>query len=175
MSHRSDRRAQARWEADTRQWATQQARALALSIYRGGSLPVRPYRLGIVLDEDESVWAECPAQFNFGVSLPPPSDRSVPPPYRPWLVTTERIVGRLEDDRLCGYRWTDVAGCRFDLTAHQGWLALDVEGQPLVTWTGVAVAPLVVAAAASLYGHMALLDHPGLTPLRQGHLASVWS
>jgi hypothetical protein len=89
-----------------------------------------------------------------------------PAPYRPWLVTSERIVGRLGDDRLYGYRWDHVFGCRLDLTERADWLTLDVDGEPPLTWTGAAVALMAVPAIYRLHGPRGLLEHPGLIELR---------
>jgi hypothetical protein len=166
VSRRSDRKAIARWEADTRKWAIETARALAIAVYRGDPLPTRPYRVGVVLGRQESPWVESPARFNLDTLLSMTAGVGGPSPYRPWLVTSERIVGRLGDDRLYGYRWDQVFGCRLDLTEASDRLTLDVEGEPPLTWTGAGTPPMAVAAVYRLHGPRGPLDHPGLTSLR---------
>jgi hypothetical protein len=52
------------WEADTKRWAIDTARDLAVAVYQGDPLPARPYRIGVVLGPQESAWVECPARFN---------------------------------------------------------------------------------------------------------------
>jgi hypothetical protein len=164
VSRRRNRKAIAGWEEDTKRWAIDTARNLAVAVNRGDPLPARPYRIGVVLGPQESAWVECPARFNLDTA--PSSTAAGPAPYRPWLVTSQRIVGRLGDDRLYGYRWDRVFGCRFDLTEAREWLTLDVDGEPPVTWAGAGLAPMAVAAVYRLHGPQGLLDHPGLTSLR---------
>jgi hypothetical protein len=45
-------------------------------------------------------------------------------------------------------------------------VTLDIDGEPTLTWYGPGVAPLAVAAVFLLYGAAAMIDHPGLAPLR---------
>jgi hypothetical protein len=45
-------------------------------------------------------------------------------------------------------------------------VSLDIDNEPSLIWTGPAVAPLAVAAVFCLYGARAMIDHPGLAPLR---------
>lgn len=85
---------------------------------------------------------------------------------RPRLVTSTRIVGRLGDDRLHGYRWDKTVGARIDLTPSRETVILDVDGEPTLAWTGPGVAPMAVAAVFHLYGARAMIDHPGLVALR---------
>ncbi len=87
-------------------------------------------------------------------------------PVRSWLVTSGRVVGRLADDRLHGYRWERAVGARVDLTPGREVVSLDIESEPRLIWTGPAVAPLAVAAVFHLYGALAMVDHPGPAPLR---------
>jgi hypothetical protein len=167
VTKRQQRRAMAEWESETRTWATGTARALALAMCGGEPIAVNPYRVGVVLDLDEHAWAECPLRF-LQESSPAPARTFGAgwPPFRPWLVTSRRIVARLGDGRLYGYRWEHALGCRVDLTPARETVALDLcNGTPLV-WTGPGIAPLAVAAVHHLHGSEALLDHPGLAPLR---------
>ena len=154
------------WEADTGRWAFETARDLALSVHRGDQLDVRPYALGVVLGPQETAWVECPALLNVG-SAPRTAGGKPGQLYcSPWLVTSERIIGRLADDRLYGYRWDSVVGCRLNLTEASSWLCLDLDGAPLLTWSGPGVAPMALAAVYRLYGARGLLEHRGLTSLR---------
>jgi hypothetical protein len=59
------------------------------------------------------------------------------------LATSARVVGWLEDDRLYGWRWENVLGCRADLSVQDGNLTLDVSsaaGQEQLQWSGPHVA-----------------------------------
>ena len=104
MSKRRDAKALARWEEETRQWATATARNLALDLYYERQTPIQPYGVGVVLDPGEKVWAEQPVRFNLDW-VPAFNVREQPhPAARSWLVTSARVVGRLTDDRLHGYR-----------------------------------------------------------------------
>ena len=165
MTKRAQRRALALWENDTRQWAHQTARELALSMVSGQPTPATPYAMGVVLDPGEQVWAECPIGF---LQENLPVDGPDVPSVRPWLVTSDRIVGRLGDDRLYGWRWEHVRGCRVDLTISPEFLTLDLDHGFRLDWTGPGLAPLAVAAVYTLYGQAALLDHPGLAAIRLG-------
>jgi hypothetical protein len=125
VTKRKQRRAIARWECDTRQWAHQTARDLVLSMVSGQPTPATPYGLGVVLDPGERVWAECPIHFLQEIV---PAHGPAIPPVRPWLVTSDRIVGRLGDDRLYGWRWERMRGCRVELATP-----LEYVTKPLLT------------------------------------------
>jgi hypothetical protein len=160
------RRELARWESRIRPWATDAARSLALAIYLNTPQGVTPYGVGVGLEPDERPWIEIPARFlsEAPAAISPLANWT--PPIRPWLVTSSRIVGRLGDGRLYGWRWRHLVGCRIGLDVGHEFVTLDAtDGDPL-TWTGPAVAPLAVAAVYELYGPVALLDHPGLVSLR---------
>jgi hypothetical protein len=101
MSRRRANKQITAWENDTRTWATNTARDLALDLYHGRPAAIRPYNVGVVLDPNEVVWAKAPVRFN--LDQPPPAGAQ--PPIRSWLVTSRRVVGRLGGDRLCGYLW----------------------------------------------------------------------
>jgi hypothetical protein len=163
MTKRKQAKAIARWENDTRQWAHQTARHLVLSVARGGPTSATPYRIGVVLDRGERVWAECPVRFLQEVL---PADGPVTPPVRPWLITSDRIVGRLGDDRLYGWRWEQMRGCRVDLSTSLESVTLDPDDGSRLDWTGPGVAPLAVAAVYRLHGQQALVHHPGLSTIR---------
>ena len=166
MSRRKDAKALARWDNEARQWATATGRDLAFDLYYNRETATRPYGVGVVLDPDEKVWTEIPVRFN--LDWPPlikPGDPAQPP-VRTWLVTSARVVGRLTDDRLHGYRWESAVGARVDLTPGREVVSLDIDNEPSLIWTGPAVAPLAVAAVFHLYGPIGVLEHPGLVTLR---------
>ena len=115
MSKRRDAKTMARWEDQARQWATATARDLAVDLYYNRETAARPYSVGVVLDPGEKVWAEVPIRFNFDLTATVSGCHDVLPAFRPWLVTSDRVVGRLASDRLQGYRWENVCGIRVDL------------------------------------------------------------
>jgi hypothetical protein len=166
MSKRKDAKAVARWEHDTRQWATDAGRDLAVDLYYDRDRYARPYGVGVVLDPGEKVWAEVPLRFNLDWMPPIKPGDQVPLPVRSWLVTSGRVFGRLADDRLYGHRWESAVGVRVDLTAGREVVSLDIEGQPTLAWSGPGIAPMAVAAIFHLYGPGAMIEHPGLAPLR---------
>jgi hypothetical protein len=142
------------------------ARSLALAMYHNRAQPVTPYQVGVVLESYERPLIEIPARLLN--EMPPMNEAPAAwsPPVRPWLITDNRLVGRLADDKLYGWRWQHLTGCRVGLQFGLEVVTLDTwDGIPLA-WAGPAVAPLAVAAIYKLYGPTALLDHPGLAPLR---------
>ena len=166
MSKRKDAKALARWDDEARRWATATGRDLALDLYYNRETATRPYGVGVVLDPGEKVWAEVPVRFNLdSAPLVKPGEQTQPA-IRSWLVTSDRVVGRLADDRLHGYRWEQAVGISVDLTPGREVVSLDIDSQPALIWTGPAVAPMAVAAVFHLYGALALIEHPGLAPLR---------
>ncbi len=167
MTGRKQRRALAKWEDDTRLWAHETAKDLVLAIVTGQPTPATPYRTGVVLEPEERVLAECPVRFlqERPTCVQPRPDWL--PPIRPWLVTSERIVGRLGDDRLYSWRWGQVVGCRVELGPPVETIALDLQDGSGVGWIGPGAAPLAVAAVCRLHGPEALLLHAGLAPLRK--------
>jgi hypothetical protein len=165
MSKRKDAKALARWDGEARGWATATGRGLALDLYYNRQTATQPYGVGVVLDAGEKVWAEVPVRFN--LDWPPlakPGEQAQPA-VRSWLVTSGRVVGRLADDRLHGYRWENAVGVRVDLTPGREVVSLDIENEPTLIWTGPALAPMAVAAVFHLYGPLAMVQHPGLAPL----------
>ena len=163
MTKRGFLKAQARWEVETRSWAAGAARAVLRAICGGDPLPVTPYRVGAVLDPGERVMAEVPARVHPDVWM---LEASSTPSVRPWLVTSDRILGRLADRRLAEWRWSRILGCQVDLSPGDEVVLLDNWDGAVTAWRGPGVAPLAVVAVARLYGPRALLDHPGLSGLR---------
>jgi hypothetical protein len=105
-SKRKAIKARAQRDDQARLWATHAGRVLALDLYHGRHTATRPYGVGVVLDHGETAWSEVPVRFNR--DWPPPlgaGQRVVMPAIRPWLVTSGRVVGRLADHNLYGYRW----------------------------------------------------------------------
>lgn len=166
MTKRKERKTLARWENHTRLWAHEAARDLVMAMVMGETVPATPYRIGVVLELGERVWAECPVRFIQERSLALYFDSAWIPSIRPWLVTSHRIVGRLADDRLYGWRWTQIVGCRIELSPRVERMAVDLSDGSCIGWSGPGIAPLSVAAVSRLHGPKALIDHPGLTVLR---------
>ena len=166
MSRRKDAKALARWEDEARQWATATGRALALDLYYNRETAAMPYGVGVVLDTGEKVWAEVPVRFNLDWAPSVGPGQHAPPAFRPWLITSDRVVGRLADDRLHGYRWEKAVGVRVDLTPGHEVVSLDIDGEPTLIWAGPAVAPLAVAVVFRLYGSLSMIRHPGLAAVR---------
>jgi hypothetical protein len=174
VSVRRRHRELARWDAETRIWATEQGRRLALDLYHGHNVAVRPYSVGILLWDGETVWGLIPARCCADTPLavrPGPARRGDPqrqPRMTDWLITSRRVAGRLYPDTLGWWQWTSVVGVTADLTPGKEFVQIDL---PLpaspVRWWGPGVAPLAVAAIRHLHGPAALLDHPGLAQLRQ--------
>jgi hypothetical protein len=166
MSRRKNAKSLARWDDEARQWATATGRDLALDLYYNRDTATLPYGVGLVLDAGEKVSAEVPVRFNLDWTPPVKPGGDAKPVIRSWLVTTNRVVGRLADGRLHGYRWEQAVGVRVDLTPGREVVSLDIESEPTLIWTGPAVAPMAVAAVFHLYGPLAMIQHPGLSPLR---------
>ena len=163
MTKRGLLKAQARWETDTRSWAADAARAVLLAICGGEPLPITPYHVGAVLDPSERVMAEVPARVHPDVWM---NEARSTASVRPWLVTSERILGRLADRRLAEWRWSRILGCQVNLTPGDEVVSVDTWDGAVTEWRGPGVAPLAVVAIARLYGPRSLLDHPGLSGLR---------
>lgn len=94
-----------------------------------------------MLDPGEKVWAEVPAMFNLDWRPHVNPGEQAQPSVRPWLITSGRIVGRLSDQRLHGYRWEKAVGVRIDLNPGHEVVSLDIDDGPALTWSGPAVAP----------------------------------
>jgi hypothetical protein len=172
VSVRRRQRELARWEAETRTWATAAGRALVLDLSRNTDAPVQPYSIGLVLWKDEKVWAQVPARCSADTPLavrPGPPRRGNPAPQpriSDWLVTNHRVAGRLYPDALTWWTWSSVVGVKVDLTPGAEYVQIDLASHGSIAWTGAGVAPLAVAAVFHLHGAVALIEHPGLTVLR---------
>ncbi|MGH3272718.1 MAG: hypothetical protein ACRDNZ_00110, partial [Streptosporangiaceae bacterium] len=63
---------------------------------------------------------------------------------------------------------------RVDLTPSREAVIMEIEGEPTsLVWSGPGVAPMAVAAIFHLYGPVAMIEHPGLAPLRVAVDASM--
>jgi hypothetical protein len=166
MKKHKDAKALARWNDEARRWATVAGRDLALDLCYNRETANRSYGLGVVLDPGEKVLAEVPVRFNLDWTPLVKRGEHAQPAVRSWLVTSARVVGRLGDDRLHGYRWDKAVGARVDLTPGREVISLDIDSEPTLTWTGPALAPMAVAAVYHLYGPLAIIEHPGLAAVR---------
>ena len=142
---------------------------MVIALHTGDDIPLQPYGVGLVLHTGEVAWCQTLIRSSLD---PTPATSALTSSWqlalRPWIVTSERVFGRLSNDRLAGFRWAKIVGCRVDLTAGAEYVALDVEHQPFpALWRGPGCAPLAVAAVYQLYGSHALLDHPGLDAIRR--------
>ena len=104
MTSRKQRKALAKWEDDARRWAHETARDLVMAMVTGQPTAATAYRIGVVLEPGERVWAECPVRFLQERHVGPQPGPDWLPPIRRWLATSDRILGRLADDRLYGWR-----------------------------------------------------------------------
>jgi hypothetical protein len=93
-------------------------RDLALDLYYNRETAALPYGVGVVLDSGEKVWAEVPVRFNLDSTPPVNPGQQAVPAFRFWLITSDRVVGRLASDRLRGYRRE--GGCRRSRRPHSG-------------------------------------------------------
>jgi hypothetical protein len=166
MTKRKDANAMVRWNQEARIWATDAGRRLALDLYYGRETGSRPYQVGVVLDAGEKIWAEVPVRFNLDLPTTATSHEALQPAIRSWLVTSGRVVGRLGDERLHGYRWEKSVGVRINLTPGSEDISVNIDGEPTLIWSGPGVTPLAVAAVYQLYGPVGLIEHPGLAILR---------
>jgi hypothetical protein len=167
-----------RWERQARKDATEDARQLALELYEGRPGPASPYGIGVVLEPGEVVFRQVWARYATLVSTPDLYDtsggvRPGSPSWREWgwgltLVTSDRLVARLGGDggRLVSVWWSGVGGLQVDLAKES--VVMDASNGDWRGRYGGPLAPvLAVAAVERVYGAAALLDHPGLAPLRE--------
>jgi hypothetical protein len=76
------------------------------------------YDVGVVLNDGERVWGRAPARFQT-CSESGWIERGTPE----WVITSDRLVGRLPTGQLESIAWSAIAGFSIDLA--QEWLALD--------------------------------------------------
>lgn len=166
MTRTASRREIARWERDCRSWAIDAARHLALALYHDWPQPVNPYGVGLVLERYERPLIETP--MTFPAESPPlfGAGWTWTPPVRPWLLTSDRVAGRLSDGQISWWPWHLFVGCQIDLNAGREYIALDTLGGPAMVWAGPGVIPFALIAVFKMYGPRALVDHPGLAELR---------
>lgn len=165
LFERRARRRRAQWEAQTRTWATTTGRSLALDLHGGHPVRVRPYTVGLVLWEREQPWVEVPVTCSADTPIPVAQGSSVLQTGW-WLVTSHRVAGRLQPDILRWWTWDQMIGVKVDLIPGRERICLDIDESKPVYFDGPGVAPLAVAAVYRLHGPMAVIEHPGLAPLR---------
>jgi hypothetical protein len=165
LSERRARRRRAEWEARIRAWGTTAGRSLALDLHHDCQVAVRPYTVGLVMWEGERVWIEVPATCSADTPVHVDDGRAVLQ-TGPWLVTNQRVAGRLHPDILRWWTWDQVIGVQVDLTHGRERVCLDIDGAKPVYLAGPGVGPLAVAAVYRLHGQLAVIEHPGLASLR---------
>jgi hypothetical protein len=138
------------------------ARALALELARGEpSARFNPMRAGVVLLSGETVYRQVPIWIRVQQD-----GRWGGASYTAVVVTDLRLLCRFASGHLTSLWWNGIVGLQVDLAAEH--IVLDYgDGQP-VDLSGAQVAPLSVAAIASIHGSYAMLSHPALSSLRGG-------
>jgi hypothetical protein len=165
LSERRARRRRAEWQSEIRIWAITTARSLAIDLHCDHSLPIRSYKVGLVLWDGEQAWAEIPVKCSADTPVPI-GDGRLALQTTPWLVTSERVAGRLQPNTLRWWTWDQVIGMQVDLRPGRERVCLDIDGSTPVYFESPGVAPLAVAAVYRLHGPMAVIEHPSLAPLR---------
>ena len=171
-----------------RQAASLQARELARAIIESRPDPTAHLAAGVILQPGEDAWLRVRARLAVRTSQPAWTAytqvswlgrRARNDSYETttlqwqdqgkidWLITSQRIVGRLSaTGEMISVWWSGLAGIDIDLK----WERIVLNG--VNGWTGMlagpAVYPLAVTAIAMCYGPEALLIHPALDELRQG-------
>jgi hypothetical protein len=146
--------------AHERTEAYHDARALAIELARGErTARFDPMAAGVVLQPGEIVyrivpiWIRVQNQGSWAAAS-----------FGEVLVSDLRLLCRFSTGRLASLWWNGVVGLTVDMEAE--YLVLDYgDGQP-VGLSGAQVAPVSVAAIASIYGTQALVGHPALARLR---------
>ena len=146
--------------AHERTEAYHDARALAIELARGEpSTRFDQMRAGVVLQPGETVYR----QLSIWTRVQN-EGRWADASYANVVVTDLRLLCRFSTGRLASLWWSGVIGLHVDLAAEH--IVLDYgDGQP-VGLSGAQVAPVSVAAIASIYGTQALVGHPALARLR---------
>lgn len=136
------------------------ARALAIELARGvPSARFDPMVAGVVLQPGETVYRPLPIWIRVQ-----DDGRWAEASYADVLVTDMRLLCRFATGRLFSMWWSGVVGLHVDFAVDG--IVLDYgDGQP-VNLSGSWVAPVAVAAIASVYGTESMLTHPALAPLR---------
>lgn len=164
-----------------------QARELARAIVEDRPDPTAHLAAGVVLQPGEDAWLRARARLASRTSQPAWTartqaswlDRRARSVTREsptewwldngeihWLITSERVVGRLPaSSEMISLWWSGLAGVDVDLKRDcivlngvNGWTGM---------LTGPAVAPIGVAAVAMCHGLEALPEHPALEMLRK--------
>ena len=87
---RSRRREIEGWGVETRRWAFETARDLAIRVRRRDPLGATPYQVGVVLGPQETPWAECPAKLHLDTVRPEQGAWAVDRSARPGLSPQKR-------------------------------------------------------------------------------------
>ena len=136
------------------------ARALAIEMARGEpSARFDPMTAGVVLQPGETTYRQVAIWIRVQQD-----GRWAGASFADVFVTDQRLLCRFATGRLSSLWWSGVVGLNVDLAAEH--IVLDYgDGQP-VSLSGAQVAPVSVAAIASIYGARGLVGHPALTSLR---------
>ena len=140
------------------------ARALALELARREpSARFDPMAAGVVMQPGETVYRHVPLWIRVQQD-----GRWAGASFADVFMTDQRLLCRFASGRLTSLWWRGVVGLNVDLAAE--FIVLDFgDGQP-VGLSGAQIAPVSVAAIASIYGTEAMLTHPGLARIRtHGH------
>lgn len=167
--------------------ASLQARQLARAIIEHRPDPTAHLAAGVILQPGEDAWMRSPARLAVrtsqaawtantqlswlgrrarNVSHETTTRRWQGQGEIDWLITTQRIVGRLPaTGEMISLWWSGLDGVDID-PKHDSILLNGING-----WTGIlvgpTVAPIAVAAIAMCHGLEALLTHPALEKLRE--------
>lgn len=168
-----------------RHLAREQARELAVVIASDSRDPVAHLSAGVVLEPGERAWQESTARLSvwgteatwvtpsrvswFGRRAQTSGREATISGWRDcgridWLITSERIVGRLgRSGELISIWWGGLSNVQVDLDAEV--IRLDATNR----WRGhlcdPGIAPIAVAAIAACHGPAALAGHPALACL----------
>jgi hypothetical protein len=152
--------------ARARTEAYDDARALAIELARGApSARFDAMNAGVVLEPGESVYRRVSLRIRVQEK-----GRWADASCAVILVTDNRLLCRFSTGRLSSLWWRGVIGLHVDLASED--IVLDFGDAQPVALSGAQVAPVSVAAIASIYGAEAMVGHPALATLRNGIAAS---
>jgi hypothetical protein len=169
-----------KWERETRNWIWESTRQFALDLCYCRASAINPYSIGVALEPGEILDRQLRACYwtlgeatelfdSFGRA------RHVPSSWRdsgwcPTLMTSRRLLTRLAADsgRPISKWWISIGGVQVDLARDVVTLD-DRTGNWRGAYGGPTVAVIsvgAVGAVGAVHGLAALVDHPGLRPLR---------